>query len=468
MDNTRGFRRWILALDLGWLLASMLCACLLRYAGELAQLPRPTLLTFSVTLLEAALLWTVLWSPLGLDGFRGGWRFPAVLSQLLLGVSIVMVTVLASGYLTRAYISRLVVAYFAILTLGGFVFIRVAAHSMLNERHRSGAARRVIIVGGGPLAREVAAKIERHPEILFQVIGFLFAEDSALELRGQGVAGSMISVRTSGVIDLFVQKKIDEVIFAASTNSSSGIVELMEQCVKVGIAVSVVPQPYELYLSNPELMDLAGLPIVRLRHSACNLSDPAWKRILDVGLASVLLLPSVPLILSGSALLRLRKGKGFCREERCGRGGKPFWMYRLNSPRQELKLPTYERVMQHLSITELPQLLNVLRGDMSLVGPRPEPLISVRHYTDWHLRRLNVKPGITGLAQVHGLRDQHSLEDKTRYDLQYILRRSLFQDLSILLQTIWTLTRRIGPLPKSNGSGAVQQPASTSSIAAQL
>jgi lipopolysaccharide/colanic/teichoic acid biosynthesis glycosyltransferase len=123
-------------------------------------------------------------------------------------------------------------------------------------------------------------------------------------------------------------------------------------------------------------------------------------------------------------------------------------MYRLNSPRREPNLPMYERVMQHLSVTELPQLLNVLRGEMSLVGPRPEVLESVRHYTDWHLQRLNVKPGITGLAQVHGLRDQNALEDKTRYDLQYILHRSLFQDISLVMQTIWTIIRRLGHLSR--------------------
>jgi lipopolysaccharide/colanic/teichoic acid biosynthesis glycosyltransferase len=80
---------------------------------------------------------------------------------------------------------------------------------------------------------------------------------------------------------------------------------------------------------------------------------------------------------------------------------------------------------------------------MSLVGPRPEGLDRARRYTEWNRQRLNVKPGITGLAQVHGLRDQHSSEDKTRYDLQYILHRSLFQDISLLLQTAWTLILRV-------------------------
>ena len=120
-------------------------------------------------------------------------------------------------------------------------------------------------------------------------------------------------------------------------------------------------------------------------------------------------------------------------------------MYRLNSPRLGTGLPAYERVLQKFSITELPQLFNVMRGEMSLVGPRPEGLERARHYTDWHRQRLKATPGMTGLAQVYGLRDRHSSEDKTRYDLQYILRRSLFQDISLLVQTAWTLTVRLFP-----------------------
>jgi lipopolysaccharide/colanic/teichoic acid biosynthesis glycosyltransferase len=105
-------------------------------------------------------------------------------------------------------------------------------------------------------------------------------------------------------------------------------------------------------------------------------------------------------------------------------------------------------LLQQLSVTELPQLWNVLRGEMSLVGPRPESPEKVKHYSDWQSQRLKVKPGMTGLAQVHGLRDQHSSEDKTRFDLQYLLERSPFIDVSLLLQTLWTLTMRLLQLPR--------------------
>jgi len=118
-------------------------------------------------------------------------------------------------------------------------------------------------------------------------------------------------------------------------------------------------------------------------------------------------------------------------------------MWRMNIDRESSELVGLRRWLARLSLTELPQLWNVILGDMTLVGPRPEPPERVKHYSDWQRQRLSVKPGLTGLAQVHGLREQHPSEEKARFDLQYILHWSLFLDLSLLLQTIWTVAVRL-------------------------
>jgi lipopolysaccharide/colanic/teichoic acid biosynthesis glycosyltransferase len=102
-----------------------------------------------------------------------------------------------------------------------------------------------------------------------------------------------------------------------------------------------------------------------------------------------------------------------------------------------------ELALEYLSITELPQLWNVLRGQMTLVGPRPDPVGALSRYSEWQQRRLKVKPGMTGLAQVHGLREFSSAEQKTRFDLQYVVDPYLLRDISLLLQTVWTLLRRV-------------------------
>jgi len=142
-------------------------------------------------------------------------------------------------------------------------------------------------------------------------------------------------------------------------------------------------------------------------------------------------------------MLRLTKGAAFRWETRYGQYGVPFMMLRLNVERHRSDAPLFERMVENLSISELPQLWNVLRGDMTLVGPRPEGYERVRHYSEWQKQRLSVKPGMTGLAQVHGLREQHSSEEKTRFDLQYLLNPSPFTDLALLLQTLWTLAARV-------------------------
>jgi lipopolysaccharide/colanic/teichoic acid biosynthesis glycosyltransferase len=117
-------------------------------------------------------------------------------------------------------------------------------------------------------------------------------------------------------------------------------------------------------------------------------------------------------------------------------------MLRLNADRTPINGSWFEQLLGELSLTEVPQLWNVLLGDMSLVGPRPEAPDRVCRYSDWQRQRLVVKPGITGLAQVHGIREHHSSEEKTRFDLQYLLNPSPWTDVSLLLQTIWTLTFR--------------------------
>jgi lipopolysaccharide/colanic/teichoic acid biosynthesis glycosyltransferase len=448
MGTHRGFRAWIWSADLLWFALSIVLAWFLRYGAKWHDQPRLVAQTFALTLFCSALVWTILWFVLDLDCFRGAWRISAVTTQLLLAVMVVMGTLLTAGYLLRIYVSRLALAYFSIGALAGLILIRILSRAILQMRYRSGAVRRIVIVGDGPIAREAAAKIAHHPEMQCKVVGFLATQETSLEVLGPDAPANVRNVAGNKVLKLLSDRQVDELIFTTPTSGNGAVAGLMEQCVKSGVAVTVIPQPYELYLSRPELLDLDGLPLLRLRHSYGPSADPAWKRATDLVFAIPALIFACPLILGAAFWLKLKKGAGFCREERYGLHGERFFLYRLNSPRRTSSLPPYELVMQHLSITELPQLLNVIQGQMSLVGPRPEGFESIRHYTDWHRQRLNVKPGMTGLAQVHGMRDQHLLEDKTRYDLQYILRRSMFQDVSLLLQTFWTLGGRLAHLRK--------------------
>jgi lipopolysaccharide/colanic/teichoic acid biosynthesis glycosyltransferase len=432
----------ILSADLCWSAIAIVVSYALRYEHawqDPARIPALTLVPF---LASTVLFWAVLSSWLSLDGFRGGWRFSAMLSQLFPAVLSLMVFLFAGAYLARLYTSRLVLGYFAILFFVGLIAVRLVARAFFASRYRAGAVRKVVIVGSGPIASEVARKIQCHPELLWEVAGFLSPAENAPDLALPRAEATPIQVRSVGIADLLRSRAIDELILAVPKPGHPEISDLVNRCLNQGIAVSLVPQPYELYLSRPKLVDLDGLPLLKLEGVPGIHVVPFWKRLLDLS-ATICMLPiAVPVILATAAWLRMRKGRAFCSEIRCGQFGQTFLMYRLNSPRRAVELPLDEFLMQQFSLTELPQIVNVLRGHMSLVGPRPEGPEKVRHYSDWHRQRLSVKPGISGLAQVHGLRDQNSSEDKTRYDLQYILQRSLFLDISLLLQTLWTLALR--------------------------
>lgn len=225
--------------------------------------------------------------------------------------------------------------------------------------------------------------------------------------------------------------------------------------------MSVVPYPYELYLSKPQLLDLGGLPILQLREAKSKFVNSALKRSLDVVFGSCLLVISIPLVAIGAIGLLTKKRGPFARELRCGQFGKHFWMYRLNSGRNRQGLSRYEILLQQLSITEMPQFWNVLLGNMSLIGPRPESPDRVKHYSEWQCKRLNVKPGMSGLAQVCGLREEHSSEEKARFDLQYMMQSSMFFDISLILQTGWTL---MGRLLRLNKLSAREAPTGSSEV----
>ena len=233
-------------------------------------------------------------------------------------------------------------------------------------------------------------------------------------------------------------------ILALSRPTSAELLTLTARCREAGIRVSLVPQPYELYFSKPVLLDLDGLPLLQLNDPIPSHFFLQCKRSIDLALGAALSLLAIPIVLPVAAILRASKGRAFSWDTRCGQHGHPFEMLRLNIARRAGNTTPFEKLLEGLSITELPQLWNVLRGQMSLIGPRPESPNRAKRYTDWQQRRLSVKPGITGLAQVHGLRDYSSSEDKTRYDLQYLLYPSLLVDISLLLQTIWTLVLRVG------------------------
>ncbi|MFZ0320853.1 MAG: sugar transferase [Candidatus Sulfotelmatobacter sp.] len=434
-------RNRILAADLAWIPAALAAEQRLQssfHGNQIALAP----FNFIIYAVCTVFAWVLLSENLHLDGFRGGWRLPSMVSHLLLAVVLLMVILLAVDNVSGRYVGRLTLSVFSLFLLAGFLSIRGLALRMVLGRYRNGKVNRVVILGSGRVATELAMKFNQHPELLCKVIGFLSpkAEFSTLPRdRAQPPA----TVSTMGVTELLRQHNVNELVLA-HTPASHEILNLVAFCRQRAIRVSLVPQPYELYLSRPRLVDLGGLPLLQLGEMSPPAPTRAGKRVFDLLLGSVLALVALPAVLVSGLALRFLTGRAFRWEKRVGWQGLQFSMLRLNVERNPPQHHfRFEQLLWQSSISELPQFWNVLLGNMSLVGPRPEGPERANRYSAWEEQRLTVKPGMTGLAQVHGLREANSSEDKTRHDLQYMLHPSLLKDLSLLIETMWTLAVRV-------------------------
>jgi len=448
--NTRKLELWILLADIVWIFVAFFAADLLRFGLTWSEGERAAIRALVPFLIGTCLSWAALSTVMELDGFRGGWRLSAMLSQLLLGITCTVAFVTVLGYFSRNYVSRLALTYFVLLLGSGFIGIRCGARMLLRLLHREGALWRVLILGGGRVAQEVSAKIQQHPETLCKVVGLLFPNQGGEDIPANISTRASSQLSTLDIFDLLRRSEVNEVIVALEHPLTPEMRTLIARTRDMGIVTSVVPQSYALYASEPKFVSLDGLPLLQLREPQLRPRYVALNRLLDFTFATALLVPGFVIVLPFAAVLFLKKGAGFRWEVRSGQYGVRFSMLRLNVERPVRSGSKMERFMEHLSITEIPQLWNVLRGQMSLVGPRPESPVVATNYSDWHQRRLRVQPGMTGLAQVHGLRENSSAEERTRFDLQYVMRPYLLWDISLLVQTIGTLALRLFSIPKAH------------------
>jgi lipopolysaccharide/colanic/teichoic acid biosynthesis glycosyltransferase len=442
--KTRKLEVWILCADVAWIGLSFLGADLLRFGLTWDRNEWISIHALIPFVAATCFIWIALSALMQLDGFRGGWKLSAVFSHLLLGTGCTFALLLALGYLMRSYVSRLALGYSMLLMVGGVLGVRCLARLMLRWRHEEGDVWRVVIIGSGRVAQEIASKIELHPEMLCKVVGMLFPNQDSEELVVPGLQQKRSAqLSTLDIFGLLRSERVDEVILALAQPPTPEIRTLIGRIRDMGIETTLVPQSYELYSSRPNLVIVDELPLIQLRDPGLRRRYVVLKRAMDLAIAAALLLPSWIFLAPFSAILWLKKRKAIRSETRSGQYGHSFQMLRLNVDRPVPSHSGFEFLLDQMSITELPQLWNVLRGQMTLVGPRPDPLVRTSQYSEWQQRRLKVKPGMTGLAQVHGLREYSSSEQKTRFDLQYAINPYLLWDISLLLQTIWTLLLRV-------------------------
>ena len=384
-----------------------------------------------------AVAWIVLFQKMNLDGLRAEFRAPELVANLFLACCTVFLLNSASLFIFHIPISRASLAEFSISLLLLVLLVRLLAVLVFLRSGRSWGLRRAVVLGTSPVLDDLLLRLSKNSSLFFEIVGFLSPEprDTAIppagvSLPGQGVAEFLVD---EGVTDLLV----------LPTAAGPELSRMVSCCRQLGIAINIVPQAQELFQARPCIAELGGIPIISFEERESSIILALIYRLMDIVGACILGVVAIPVLLPCAILIKITRGQWLTTEVRVGHKGRKFRLYRLNIRRRGARLDGFEQMLNELSITELPQLWNVLRGEMRLVGPRPEGLEKVSEYSEWQRQRLRVKPGLTGLAQVHGLREDSSTSEKTAFDLEYIATSSPWRDLSLILQTIWTLTARL-------------------------
>ena len=354
---------------------------------------------------------------------------------------------------TGAYeVSNWVWVLFLILNVVFTYASREAVREMLERRWKAGIGlKRILIAGAGDLGRMVADRILQHREFGYQVIGFI--DDRAggdhIGYRGLPLLGQL-----SEVSDIAQREKIDHLYVALPLDEHSKLLDLIEVTSRECIDVKVVPDLLQFIALRARLEDLDGLPIINVNDVPLQGLNAWVKRTIDIGLSALALaLLAIPFGIIAALVKWSSQGRIFYAQERMGLDGRAFTVYKFRSmhhdaeettgpiwsPDNDPRTTAVGRWLRRFDLDELPQFWNVLRGDMSIVGPRPERPFFVeqfKHRIPQYMLRHKVKAGITGWAQVNGWRGNTSLEKRIEYDLYYIENWSVTLDLKIMWLTL--------------------------------
>jgi exopolysaccharide biosynthesis polyprenyl glycosylphosphotransferase len=360
------------------------------------------------------------------------------------------VAVVSFALLNIFELSRLMVIYawfMSVLLVSGGRALGALVQASLR-RHGVGT-KRILIVGSGPPAHVVLDKIRRSPELGYTVIGFL-DENAPLgassELPILGGIGDVASVVSAN--------GVDEVIVALSRSNPEAILEIMDLLDSTEVEVKVLPDVVQMITQDAGIDDLNGLPLVAIRQSRLRGRNLLIKRAMDVLVSTLVLVFLSPILALISMLVKVdSRGPVFYIQERVGKDGRVFPCIKFRSMMDEAEAETgpvwahaqdkrktrLGALLRRFSVDEFPQFVNVLLGHMSVVGPRPERPVFVQEFSSRiprYMERHAEKSGITGWAQVNGLRGNTSIEERTKYDLWYVENWSPVLDLKIMLKTL--------------------------------
>ncbi len=382
-----------------------------------------------------------------------------IATALFQATVIALVFALANGDRPSSYALFYGSLIFGTIYIGSLRALHTRVTGWMLER--AGYHRRALLVGSGKHIEAVAHALADRSSMAVDLVGYI-----SLTPRPQN------GLRSLGQLDelpeILARQRVQEVIIADPDFPQEKAVELVDLCHQKGVTVHVAPSTMEILFDRAEFVPGQSVPLFTLRPPVFEGIDYALKRTFDLVLSTAGLILLTPILLAIAAAIKLSsRGPAIYRSVRPGMGGKPFHCFKFRTMREhsdqiqddleplneksgalfkireDPRLTKIGRFLRRFSLDELPQLANVLRGEMSLVGPRPLPMRDFERLEEWHKKRYLVLPGITGLWQVSG-RAELDFDDLVRLDFLYLEQWSMFLDLSILLKTIPAVLSRRG------------------------
>lgn len=318
--------------------------------------------------------------------------------------------------------------------------------------------RHLLIVGTGPRAQEFMNLVRRRGEWGLKIVGLIDEDES---LIGQHIHGYPVLGRLKDVADIVHENVIDEVVFIVPRLWLPKIQDVMSFCETEGIRVDVAIDVFDLKFAKAKQTELDGFLLVTFERTPLKLGELFIKSVFDIVVSVILMGFLIPIFVGIAVAIKCTSpGPILFKQTRCGLNGRKFTLYKFRTmvmnaetllsdlkQHNQMTGPAFKmdndprvtpvgKFLRKFSLDELPQLLNVLKRDMSLVGPRPPLPKEVKEYDNWHRRRLKMRPGITCWWQIKGRNNITDFNEWMKLDLYYIDHWSIWNDLRILLQTV--------------------------------
>ena len=381
--------------------------------------------------------------------------------RIFKAISINIVMVVTLGYLIQTFsFSRIWIGLLYIFSIA-FIFLTRFIINILTQKiiRRLGLSSKTLIVGIGEDARRIEDSLKKYKAENFKIVGYIEKEERIEKERNYAkkfnILGCLEDLR-----EVVVRSNVQKVIISSKEYGYDEILSMLEELKSLDVLVLMFPGFFEFSVRRINMREAGGIPLIQVSNVGFFGVDLFYKNIIDYGLGGILFLLFIPIYLAVGLLIKIdSKGPVFYRQKRYTKNYKEFYIYKFRTMyldadkrlgelkkysevdgpifkmREDPRVTRVGRFLRKFSIDELPQVINVLRGDLSLVGPRPPIPEEVSRYEEWQKKRLNVKQGITGLWQVSG-RSDTNFEEMARLDLYYIQNWSIGMDIKILLKTI--------------------------------